>query len=351
MYKLSELHRLRWRLFMRYNRITKSIIKPWWWQNMFATGILMEHLKTTLRDTRVFSSCWREGKVSLDIALKGMNSFILLSFNGSCHHIHHPVIWAATPTFWIPRLNIPFNKSLTTTAVQGGACVYTHLWLEMCVNVVASWPAKAYLVVEKVVSDSSSAACTFVPLHCCQSQTRKTQWMWVNSVAVICTVNGGGEGGANIRLQAANLEAANWRPDVPGLSSPGCGRYKCCSCFSCSSRSASDGHGASSSASCLKGKADCEAARPQVENIKGLNVKKKKKKKGTSLIWVKPSKCSTGLWALQQDAVITSCVTTSHTEVWGCWTGMVCSAWTCSKLTEATGATGELSWSGIYSEH
>lgn len=57
-----------------------------------------------------------------------------------------------------------------------------------------------------------------------------------------------------------------------------------------------------------------------------LMLKKNNKKNGTSLIWVKASKCSTGLWALQQDAVIISCVTTSHTEVWGCWTGMVCSA-------------------------
>lgn len=82
-------------------------------------------------------------------------------------------------------------------------------------------------------------------------------------------------GGVNIRLQAANLEEANWRTCVPELSSPDCGRYKCYSCFSCSSRFASDGHGASCAASCLRSKADCEPDRPQVENTQGPNVRKR----------------------------------------------------------------------------
>lgn len=101
-------------------------------------------------------------------------------------------IWEAASTFGITRLNIPRQDSIKLEAnhrrrPRGGA----YLWLETCVNVVASWPAKAYFVVEKVVSDSSSAACIFVPLHCCINGKGKhnrrewTRWMWFVGICSI----------------------------------------------------------------------------------------------------------------------------------------------------------------------
>lgn len=52
--------------------------------------------------------------------------------------------------------------------------LYPYLWLEMWVNVVGSCADKAYLLVEKVVSVSFSAACCIIiPLHCYKKRSRK----------------------------------------------------------------------------------------------------------------------------------------------------------------------------------
>lgn len=105
MYKLSELHRLRRRFFMNYNRITKVDNRTSMMTNIFATGILMERLRTTLKDNHIFSSCEVEENVLLAMTLKGMNSFHvifqrkLLSNPSPCHFSSNSAFGSQGKTF------------------------------------------------------------------------------------------------------------------------------------------------------------------------------------------------------------------------------------------------------------